>query len=333
MKRITTPIAAGARGAVARGIVAALLASLLAASCGVAKKGIEASGTIEATEVRIASTVQGRILSMEAVEGATLKPGDLVARIDSEALDLQLGQAKAGVDLARSQLDLLLGGARSEDLAQARAALEQAGESLRLADADATRMRELAQGGSATQRQRDDAEARLATAKAQHQSALQGLKKLETFARPEELRGARARLEQAEWNVKIIERMIRECGVTAPVGGVVAARLAEPGELASPGTGLIVLEDLNRLSLTIYVPEAELGKIAIGRAAKVAVDSFPDRAFPGTLSFISPRAEFTPKNVQTKDERVKQVFAVKIDLGSGEGLLKPGMPADARFEP
>ncbi|HET7838727.1 MAG TPA: efflux RND transporter periplasmic adaptor subunit [Rectinemataceae bacterium] len=307
----------------------AILATLL--SCSPSRPVTEASGTIEATEVRVSSTVQGRVLSMEAVEGASLKQGDPVAKIDHEALDLQLGQAKAGVELARSQLDLLLGGARSEDLAQAQAAVDQANDNLRLAEADAKRMRELTASGSSTQRQLDDAEARLTAAKTQVQTSSQGLKKLEAFARPEELRGARARLEQADWTARIIERSIRESDVSAPVDGVVAARLAEPGELASPGTGLILLEDMNRLYLTIYLPESELGRISLGAKAEVFVDSFPGRAFSGTLSYISPRAEFTPKNVQTKDERVKQVFAVKIDLGTGEAVLKPGMPADARL--
>jgi HlyD family secretion protein len=309
----------------------ALITALLSLSCGGSRPGTEASGTIEATEVRVSSTVQGRILEMKAAEGTELKTGDPVALIDHEALDLQLGQARAGVELARSQLDLLVGGARAEDLAQAQAALDQAGDNLRLAEADAKRMRELAASGSATARQNDDAEARLSAAKSQFQTTTQGLKKLEAFARPEELRAARARLEQANWSVKIVERLIRESDVSAPVEGVVAARLAEAGELANPGTGLVLLEDMNRLYLTIYLPEAELGAISLGAKAQVFVDSFPGRAFSGSVSYISPRAEFTPKNVQTKDERVKQVFAVKIELGSGEGVLKPGMPADARF--
>ncbi len=307
------------------------LAGALALSCSATRPGAEASGTIEATEVRVSSTVMGRILSMQADEGSALRSGDPVALIDHEALDLQLGQARAGVELARSQLDLLLGGARSEDLAQAQAAVDQANDNLRLAEADAKRMRELTASGSATQRQLDDAESRLTAARTQVQTSAQGLKKLEAFARPEELRAARARLDQAQWIARSIERSISESSVLAPVGGVVAARLAEPGELASPGTGLILLEDMDRLYLTIYLPEAELGRISLGAQAQVFVDSFPGRSFAGKLSYISPRAEFTPKNVQTKDERVKQVFAVKIELGTGEGVLKPGMPADARF--
>ncbi len=312
-------------------VLAAAALALAAFSCAPKAKYIEASGTIEATEVRLASTSSGRILSMGAEEGATLAKGDDVAKIDHALLDLQLGQALSGVELARAQLDLLLGGARSEDLAQAQAALDSSAEALRLARSDATRMADLLASGSATQRQKDDADARLAAADAQNRQAEQGLKKLVSAARPEELRAAKARLEQAEWSARIVEKAIADCDVTAPIPGVVAERLAEPGELAGPGTGLAILEDLGSLELTIYVPEAALGVLAVGKEATIGVDAFPGRAFKGRVSRIASRAEFTPKNVQTKDERVKQVFAVTVDLGDGEGALRPGMPADARL--
>lgn len=311
--------------------LAALACVLATLSCAPKPKGIEASGTIEATEVRVASISSGRILSMAAREGDILAKGDSVARIDHSLLDLQLGQARSGVELARAQLDLLLGGARSEDLAQAQAAMDSSAEALRLAKTDAARMADLLASGSATQRQKDDADARLAAADAQSRQAVQGLKKLESAARPEELRAAKARLEQAEWAASIVQKAIADCDVQAPIAGAVAQRLAEPGELAGPGTGLAVLEDLGSLELTIFVPEALLGELGLGGEAEVGVDAFPGRVFKGKVSRIASRAEFTPKNVQTKDERVKQVFAVTVDLGDGEGALRPGMPADARL--
>jgi HlyD family secretion protein len=139
-------------------------------------------------------------------------------------------------------------------------------------------------------------------------------------------------VEQARWSLLLARRALSECEIRSPVSGVVTARLAEAGELAAPGTGIALLSDLSSLSLRIFLPEAEIGRVSLGEQAAVSVDSFPGRTFPGTVSFISPRAEFTPKNVQTKDERVKLVYAVRIDLGDGEGLLKPGMPADANLD-
>jgi len=312
---------------------AALIAAtpLFFGSCSRGAGEFEASGTIEATEVRVSSQAAGTLTEVDATEGNAVKRGDVLARVDPEAYKFQVGEANAAADAARAQLDLLVGGARAEDIMQAKANLDQANENLRLADADATRMRDLAASGSATTKQRDDALSRLATMKAQQESAAQTLRKLESYARPEELRAARARLEEAEWAARLAEKSLDNCTVTAPIAGTVLERLAESGELALVGSGIATLADLGSLNLTIYLPETEIGRVSLGQAAKVSVDSFPGRAFAGTVSFISPTAEFTPKNVQTKDERVKQVFAVKIDLGSGEGLLKPGMPADARI--
>ncbi len=319
------------RAAVSTAAAAIAAAAIAAASCARTPAGIEASGTIEATEIRVASKVTGQILSMGAREGDALRPGEAIALIDHEALDLQLGQAEAGVELAKAQLDLLLAGARGEDLAQAEAALDSAREAARIARADAARSAELFASGSATAKQRDDADARAAQAEAQERSAEQALKKLVSAARPEELRAARARLEQAEWTARAARKQIDDCEVKAPIAGLVSKRLSEPGELATAGSGLVTMIDPASLTLTIYVPETSLASIAIGQSASIAVDSAPGRAFPGKVSRISPKAEFTPKNVQTKDERVKQVFAVTIDLGDGEGVLKPGMPADAEL--
>lgn len=315
---------------------AAILLTVLAvasalSSCARGDGDLIVSGTIEATEVRVSSTVQGRILEALVREGSEVREGDLLVRIDPEAYRLQAGLAAAGVDVAKAQLELLLKGARVEDLAQAEASLASAEEALSFAASDAKRMRELEAGGSATRRQREDADARLSAANAAREAADQALKKMKSLARPEELRAARARVDQAEWTRRIAEKALADCEISAPVAGVVTARLAETGELAGPGTGLVLLSDLTSLSLKIYLPEAEIGKVSLGEKTAVSVDSFPGRTFEGLVSFISPRAEFTPKNVQTRDERVKLVYAVRIELGAGEGLLKPGMPADARF--
>ncbi len=307
----------------------AAASAIASASCANSGNGIEASGTIEATEIRIASPVPGKILSIRAREGDFLRSGDPIASIDHAGLDIQLGQAEAGVALARAQLDLLLVGSRAEDLSQAEAALVSARETARIAKADAARTTELLASGSATRKQKDDADARAAQADAQENAALQALRKLTSGARPEELRAAKARLDQAEWSVRAVRKQIEDCSVAAPAAGLVSKRLAEPGELAAAGSGLVTMIDPDSLSLTIYVPETALASVSPGMKASVRVDSAPGRSFEGYVSHIATKAEFTPKNVQTKDERVKQVFAVKIALGSGEGVLKPGMPADA----
>jgi HlyD family secretion protein len=310
-------------------ILLAALACAAFTACQHAARPIEASGTMEATSVQVSSRSAGEVMELAADEGTGVRQGDLLARIDHVSLDIQLAQAKSGVALARAQLDLLTNGARGEDLAQAQEQLNQANESLRSAQEDFTRMKSLSEAGAATRKQRDDSELRFVTAKAQAAAAEQALKKLQNFARPEDVKAALARLDQATWSVRLLLKSIDDCEVKAPVSGVVTERLMERGELAAPGMGLFVITDLATMKLTIYVPEPDLGKIRLGEEAGVAVDSHPGKVFPGRVTYISPMAEFTPRDVQTKDERVKLVYAVRIEVPNPEGIFKPGMPADA----
>ncbi|HVO41632.1 MAG TPA: efflux RND transporter periplasmic adaptor subunit [Aggregatilineales bacterium] len=120
--------------------------------------------------------------------------------------------------------------------------------------------------------------------------------------------------------------------ITSPIDGVVLQRLIQPGELASPGSTLLVVANLNALTLKVYVSEDRYGQIAVGQTYPVTVDSFPDETFTGRVSYIADQAEFTPRNVQTTDSRKSTVFAIKLDLDPAGGKLKPGMPADVHFQ-
>jgi membrane fusion protein YbhG len=313
-------------------VLIAALACLALAACSRASSSIEASGTIEATDVQVSSKSSGEILHLDADEGSLVKQGDILAVIDHSTLDIQLGQARSGVDLAKAQLDLLTNGARPEDLAQARDALTQANDTLGNAREDFQRTQRLFDVGAATKKQRDDAETRFTIAKAQASAADQALKKLENFARPEDVKAALARVDQAVYSVRLLEKSIQDCTVHSPTSGEVTEKLVEEGELASPGTGLFVVSDLDTVKLTIYVPEADLGSIRLGQQARISIDSNPGVTYPGKVTFISPIAEFTPRDIQTRDERVKLVFAVRIEIANPKGIFKPGMPADAALD-
>jgi HlyD family secretion protein len=306
-----------------------LLLAMVSCSGNGAKDVISASGTIEAIEVNVASKVAGELRELAVDEGARVKPGDKLAVIDHASLDIQLRQAEAGVDLARAQLVLLQNGARQEDIQQAEAALKQAEASLKVAEDDARRMRELVKTGSVTLKQRDDAEARLTVAQATQNAALEAVKKIRRYARPEEIQAAEARLAQAQASVDLLKKTIADCTITAPVPGIVTHKAAEAGELVTQAATLLTISVLDSVYVMIYVTEKELGRVKLDDAADVRIDSFPDRTFPGKVSYISPEAEFTPKNIQTKEDRVKLVFGVKVEIDNKEGLLKPGLPADA----
>jgi len=308
-----------------------VLAALMAAGCGAraAKDVISASGTIEAVEVDVGSKVSGEVKELAVDEGALVKPGDLLATIDHATADIQLRQAQAGVDLALAQLVLLRNGARKEDIQQTESALTQAEANLRVAQDDAKRMRELAKTGSVTPKQRDDAEARLTVAEAQRSAAVDALNKVQRLARPEEIQAQEARLAQARAAADLLAKTIADCMIVAPASGTVTHKAVEAGELVGPGSTVVTISVLDSVYVMLYLTEVEVGRVRLGDAVEVRIDAFPNKVFPGRITYISPEAEFTPKNVQTKQDRVKLVFGVKVVIENREGLLKPGLPADA----
>ncbi len=310
-------------------IIAALV--LLPLSCGNGEEEgiVSASGTIEAREVNIASKISGELRELTVDEGSRVEPGDILAVIDHELLDIQLRQAKAGVALAESQLALLLKGARQEDILQAEEFLKQAEAGLRVAEEDVRRTRELAAKGGATPKQLDDAEARYAVTASQAKAAREALSKVRNLVRSEEIRAAEARLDQARASADLLRKTIEDCTIVSPAAGVVTHRVAEPGEIVVPAATILTISSLDRVFLRIFVSETELGRIRLGETAEVRIDAFTDRTWEGRIVHISPEAEFTPKNVQTREDRVKLVFGVKIEIDNREGHLKPGLPADA----
>jgi multidrug resistance efflux pump len=157
------------------------------------------------------------------------------------------------------------------------------------------------------------------------------LTELEAGAREEEIAIAKALVSQAEAAVATIDAQIDKVILRAPIDGVVTSRSAHRGEAVTPGATVLTIANLDEVKLTVYVPEDKLALVFLGQDVAVEVDSFPERRFEGFVSHIAQQAEFTPKNVQTEEERVNMVFAVKIRLPNPDHLLKPGMPADARL--
>jgi HlyD family secretion protein len=289
------------------------------AGCGNNDKGvIEASGTIEGTDINISSEVAGRVREVRVNEGTSVKPGDTLVIINDEEYQLQLRQAEANLASFESAYRLSVEGSRHEDIVQAEAAY-------RTAETDYQRMKELLDSQSVTRKQYDDAYTR-------YVAAQQTYTKLKAGLRPEEITGARVRREGAAAQVDLLKKRLRDCAIVAPASATVTLRSVEPGEFVGMGSNVVRLTHLDRVKLTIYVNEGELGHVSLGQSAEVSIDSFgPSRLFQGSVVYISPVAEFTPKNVQTKEERTKLVFAVKIEIPNPDGALKPGLPADARI--
>ncbi|MFH1893657.1 MAG: efflux RND transporter periplasmic adaptor subunit [Candidatus Zixiibacteriota bacterium] len=293
---------------------------------------ITASGTIEATEINVSSKAAGEILKLYTSEGDRIGHGDTIALIDTTAYALQLRQADAAVDLADAQYRLMIKGARSEDVRYTEEALTQAETGLKVAKDDADRMEELYSTQSVTKKQRDDAAARYTVALAQFRSAEQALHKVRTIARPEEIQTAEARLRQTQAARDLLSKALADCNIVSPSKGIVTDRPVEAGELAGMGSIVVTVSKLDTVNLMIYVSEIELGMVKLGQTATVGIDTYPGREFDGRVVYISPIAEFTPKNIQTEDERVKLVFGVKVKIPNPDGILKPGMPADATID-
>jgi len=310
-----------------------IASSLLLYSCsGNNKNVIEASGTIEATNVTVAAKVSGQVKKIFINEGDKVSAGDTLMTIDHDLFAIQLRQAEASVEGAKAQLELLKQGARTEDIIQAEELLKQAKANLELMQATKERNEKLYRSNSITKQQWDDISTKFDIASAQFNSANENVKKIKNLARPEEIKQAKANLDRQIAAADFLKKNISDSYVTAPISGFVVKKFIEIGESSSPLSSLVMLSDLSYVDLVIYVSETELGKVKLGQDAKVSVDSFPNKTFEGKVIYISPNAEFTPKNIQTKDERIKLVFAVKIHIPNPNFELKDGMPADARIQ-
>jgi HlyD family secretion protein len=310
-------------------LAAALLLALGACRQQADPSLIVASGHVEAEEVRVATKVAGRLEALAVAEGDRVSAGQELARLETTDLRLHLAQALAERDQASAELALRLAGAREEEIAEAAARAASGRAELEAAERDLERMQALLDRGSGTPKARDDARTRRDVDAARLAALEQTLARLRAGFRREEKDAARGLLAAREARVAQLQQQLEDATIESPVGGVVTHKLAARGELLSAGAPICVVSDLAGAWLTIYVAEPDLGRVRLGGEAEVVTDA--GQARKGRLTFISPEAEFTPKNVQTRDERVKLVYRAKVGLDNADGLFKPGMPAEARL--
>ncbi len=307
--------------------------ALMVASCTNADKdgAITASGTIEATDVNISSKMPGQITSLRAEEGTPVKIGDTIAILDHSSFDIQLKEAEAGIHAAIAQLALTTNGARSEDIKQTEEGYAQAVMNRDLAQQELKRMRDLMQMNATTQSVLDMAETRYKLAASQVAAADEMRRKVQHFARPEDIAMAHAHVDQLEATRERVAQMIRDCNVLAPSNGTVTHKVVESGEIVGAGSTIATVTDLSKVHLMIYVTETELAHVKLGAPVEVSIDGTGAKHYTGHVTYISPEAEFTPKNIQTKDDRTKLVFGVKVEIENTGGELKKGLPADAKI--
>lgn len=339
----TMPIDSSIHGRAGALLLAAPLA-LFAAGCSKPPPAdrVRATGQVEATDVQVAAPVGGRLLELRVAEGDRVTTGDVIARLDTTDAELTLARVKAERDQATAQLRLLTAGSRPEDIRQSEAQRATAEADLRAADvevkaaeADVERFEALLASNSGSRKQRDDAVTRrdVATARAQSArdrvtAARENVARLRAGSRREDIEGARARIAAIDAQIAAWNKTIADATVIAPITGTVSDKLADPGELLQPRAPIVVIADLEHVWANVYVDEPAVPKLRLGQQATVFTDA-GGPGLPGAITYISSKAEFTPRNVQTAEDRSKLVYRIKVSVANPSGVLKVGMPIEA----
>jgi HlyD family secretion protein len=286
----------------------------------VATNNLLVSGNIEAHESVVSfKAVQSRVVELPFDEGQWVKAGTLLARLDDSDYRQQVAINEAALRVQEQELASAV-----QKLEAAHATVTDDNADLAQKNIDYGRNQQLWNEKVLSGEQRDQTE----TALKQSNAAKQRDLAMERSAQ-QDIEVAKANIRNASENLQLAKIMLGYTTLVAPFSGVILTRQTELGEVMQPGTPVVTLADLDHVWLRAYVDETDLGRIRWGQAATVVTDTYPDKAYPGRISFISSEAEFTPKSVETHKERVTLVYRIKIDVENPRHELKPGMPADA----
>src|SRR6266851_1953302 len=305
---------------------------------------LQGSGTVESRNIRVGSKIGGRIDKVLVREGDSVQPGQVLITFDDKELQASLEQSRANAEKARrgyrpeeiaearaaaaqakADYELKKNGYRQEDIASAQAELDRAKADEIRTHLDFDRYDALAKKDLVSKQQRETAEANWRVALAQQESAHHKLAELQRGYRPEDVDLAKAAYAYDE-------ARYRERQVVAPSAAIVEVLDVRPGDLIAPNTPVATLLEKDQIYVRIYIPETEYGRLKLGQKAEVRVDSFPDTVFEGVVEQINQQAEFLPRNVQTREERVHQVFGVKIRINDPAGRVLAGMAADVKLK-
>jgi HlyD family secretion protein len=332
---------------------------------------LEGSGTVEAYDVHLGSEIGGRILEVLAREGQRVEVGQVLVTFDERQLKAALVQAQANYDKlvrgsrpeeiaaaraaaaqARADYEEKRNGNRIEDILAARADVERTRADTAHAEITYKRAHDLANADVFSQQQKDDAESAWKQALATQHNAEQKLVELERGFRPEEIASAEQHYRQLQATMIQTERGNRkediefaygqlldaqgkylERQVLSPNAATVEVLNVRPGDLIPPNTPIATLLEVDQIHVRIYIPETKIGLVRLGEHADVTVDSFPKEIFSAVVEQVNEKAEFLPRNVETKDERVHQVFGVKLRIQDPSGRIRAGMAADVKLKP
>ena len=290
-------------------------------------------GNVDIRHVALAFDGSGRIESLDAEEGDAVKAGQVIGKLDTKSLELNVRKAQALVEAARQTLQRLRNGERPEAIAQVRAQLVSAQATAARAEQDLTRANRLqsSSSGAVSGQAVDHAESEAAAANARVEELRAALALSEAGTRAEEIAAAEANLAAEEANLALLVHEVDQGTLRAPVDAIVRSRLLEPGDQATPQRPVFSLAKTDPKWVRVYVSEPDLGKLKPGMAAQVFTDSYPDRPVAGTVGYISSVAEFTPKSVQTEDLRTSLVYEVRVVVEDATDELRLGQPVTVRI--
>jgi HlyD family secretion protein len=304
------------------------------------EKGLFYSGIIEATQANLSFQVPGRVAQVNVQEGQSVTKDQIIAELDRAEFESRYAQAKANLDRAqktKQQLETVLDISRKtlpSEVARATANVKSVKDTLKDAEKNDKRFEDLFRNGVITEKERDSmklnydvAKSRLAESESVLKLAQGNLTRIDAAKQDIEVATAQINSISASLNQASIQLAYTQ--LKSPIDGIITSRNIEPGETVNSGREVLTVSDLSRVDLKIFVDETEIGKVKPGQKVDVKVDTFPGKTYTGTVSFISPEGEFTPKIIQTKKERVKLVYLVKVSIANPNFELKSGMPADA----
>jgi len=317
-----------ARAAAAALLFALALATGCSRSADAPGGALLLSGNIEVDDAQLGFKVPGRVAERLLDEGQRVAAGQLVARLDDAEQKEGVALRRAELAGAEAALAELEAGSRPQEIAAAEATLHSAEAERDRARLDFARQQDLHGKDVISSRDFEAAEAQLKVAEARAAEAAERLKLVREGPRVETIRQGRARVEQARAALDLAQTQLDNTRLVSPLTGFVLSRNIEPGEFVAAGTPVVTVADLAHVWVRAYLNQTDLGRVHLGQHVAVRTDTFPGRTYDGTVAFISPEAEFTPKTVQTAKERVKLVFRLKIDVANPQDELKPGMPAD-----
>lgn len=290
---------------------------------------LTASGTVEATDADLGFQLAGRVLEITVEEGDAVINGTVLAQLDTRELDAALEGALAQLEAAEARLVELERGARPQEVVTAESVVRSAATRADEARTERDRATTLFDGGAISRQSLDRAESAFAVATAALEQAAEQLALVQEGPRSETIRAQRAVVAQARANVARAEAALANAVVTAPFDGIVTIRHRQPGEAVTAGSPVVTLLFPDDRWVRIYVPEDQMGRVQLGLAAEIVSDTYPDRVYDGEVVFVGNEAEFTPRNVQTAEERTKLVYPVKVRVNGDPGFeLKPGIPVD-----